>query len=168
MARKHLAAIGLGVALLASPRVHTPPARQQERGPDSLELFKRETDPVRKAKLLPHLGEQQLDEIERLTDTGDFVNSGKLLEEYRDEVKNTFKDLKATGVDPEKKPNGFKELQIHLRRALKEIDDVIRKVPEGPRVPFQVARQDVVQVNKELIDLLFPTHPDKPPKKHQE
>jgi hypothetical protein len=68
-------------------------------------------------------------------------------------------------VDAERKPNGFKELEIHLRKALPQIDEVIRKIPEGPRVPFQVARRDVVAVDRELIDMLFPRHPAKGVKK---
>jgi hypothetical protein len=99
--------------------------------------------------------------MERLADAGEFIKSGALLEVYRDEVKSTFDALKATGLDAERKPGGFKELEIHLRKALKQIDDLVRKVPDGPRVPFQVARQDVIKVNRELIDLLFPRKPDK-------
>ncbi len=156
-------------ATFFAPCLTAPAQTPQDRTAAYLELYKKESDPVRRAKLLPHLGEAQLDEVERLADAGDYIESGKKLEEYRDEVKGTFQGLKATGVDAERRPSGFKELQIHLRKALAEIDGVIRKIPEGPRVPFQLARQDVVQVNAELINMLFPRQPGKRPKeKHEE
>jgi hypothetical protein len=164
MWRRRLYPFGLAV-LLTAPSLLAGAQTAQDRLTGNLDLFKRETDPVRRAKVFPRLGGAQIDEMQRLADAGDFVRSGALLEEYRDEVKSTFDALKATGVDAERKPGGFKELEIHLRKALKQIDDLVRRVPDGPRVPFQVARQDVIKVNRELIDLLFPRQPDKKPGK---
>jgi hypothetical protein len=152
--------------LLTSPFSALSAQAPQDRLAVPLDLYKREPDPVRRAKLFPRVGTGQLDEMERLADAGDYVKSGEMLEEYRNEVKSTFEALKATGVNAERKPAGFKELEIHLRRALKQIDDLVRRVPDGPRVPFQLARQDVIKVNRELIDLLFPRQPDT--KKNQE
>lgn len=163
MGRRLFISLWLALGFFAVPcarALQTP----QDRIAGSLELFNRETDPVRKAKQLPRLGQAQLEEIQRLADAGSYVDSGKLLETYRDEVKSTFQGLQATGVNAEKKPGGFKELQIHLRKALNQIDDVIRKVPAGPREPFQLARQDIGQINRQLIELLFPRQPGKTPK----
>jgi hypothetical protein len=159
--RQLILVILAGFLISSSLTLHAQTAQDRLAGP--LDLYKRETDPVRRAKIFPRLGAAQLDEMQRLVETGDYMKSGEMLEEYRDEVKSTFETLKATGVDAERKPGGFKELEIHLRKALKLIDDLVRRVPDGPRVPFQMARQDVIKVNRELIDLLFPRQPDKKP-----
>jgi hypothetical protein len=152
-------------ALLLAPSCAAVVQSPADRNAALVEAWKGETDPVRRAKLFPRLGDAQLAEIQRLANGEDFIKAGAGLEEYRDEVKATFQGLKDTGVDAERKPGGFKELQIHLRRALKQIDDIVRRAPEGPRVPLQVARQEIGQVNRELIDLLFPRQPGKGPGK---
>jgi hypothetical protein len=164
MSRRRIQFLAIAAALVA-PAALSAAQTTQDRLAYYLDLYNKESDPVRRAKIFPHLGTAQLDALERIADGGDFVKSGTLLEQYRDEVKSTFQSLKGTGMDAERKPNGFKELEIHLRKALPQIDEVIRKIPEGPRVPFQVARRDVVAVDRELIDMLFPRHPAKGVKK---
>jgi len=154
--------IVFGMALLAFALSPCSFAFQTASPPSEVfDQLKKESDPVRRAKTLTKLAGPQLDSMTRLADGGDFIHSGELLEQYRDEVKLTFDGLKESGIDAERKPSGFKELQIHLRRSLQQIDDVIRIVPEGPRVPFQSARAEIAQINRSLIEMLFPLHAGK-------
>src|SRR5574337_825180 len=74
--------------------------------------FNHETDPVRKAKALPKLGDAQFNQVRQETDAGHYAEALKIVEEYRDEVKAADAALKASGLDAERRPAGFKQLQI--------------------------------------------------------
>ena len=139
------------------------PALAQDRIAELQAQFNRENDPVRKAKVLPRLGDAQLNLVRKETDAGHYTQALKIIEEYRDEVKAAEAALKASGVDPERKPAGFKQLQIHVRKSLREIEQTVLVVPDEQRPAFEAIRQELMGIEKELIDLLFPRQPGKTP-----
>jgi hypothetical protein len=89
------------------------------------------------------------------------VGSLHTLEQYRDEIQHMAEVLKSTGVDAEKKPAGFKELQISIRENVRRIDDLILSLPVDKRPFFREVRTDLVKTQNELIDALFPRKPDR-------
>ncbi|MFZ0821461.1 MAG: hypothetical protein WAM91_15445, partial [Candidatus Acidiferrales bacterium] len=112
----------------------------QTRGPSPQDLlaqykerFVKETDPVHRAKALTKLGDAQVADFTRRATADDFEGAFVTLNAYRDEVRSVFDGLKATGNDAEKKPDGFKELQIHLRKTLWELDRAASLVPTERR-----------------------------------
>ena len=121
--------------------------------------YQHETDPVRKARALAKFGGDQIELARKQLKSGDDVGSLHTLEQYRDEVRETVDALKATGVDAEKKPAGFKELQISLRVMVRHIDDLIFTLPVDKRPFFREVRTDLVTAQNELIDALFPRKP---------
>src|SRR5258706_3374892 len=148
------AALALFAPLAAQDRLTVEQAR-----------YDQETDPVRKARALAKLGDEQIDEARKQLKNGDEVASLHTLELYRDEVRHIAELLKATGVDPEKKPAGFKELQISLRETVRHIDDLILTLPVDKRPFFREVRTDLVNTQNELIDALFPRQLDRNSKK---
>ena len=137
----------------------------QDRMAAELARYDQETDPVRKARALTKLGDDQIDEARKQLKAGDDVASLHTLEQYRDEIRHTAEALKATGLDAEKKPAGFKELQISLRESVRRVDDLILSLPVDKRPFFRDVRTDLVKTQNELIDALFPRQPDRNPKK---
>jgi len=127
----------------------------------------RENDPVRKVKILTKLGDAQFALMRKETDEGNYEQALRTLTEYRDEVRTAQTALKATGADAERKPGGFKQLQIHVRKGLREIDQTILAMPDGQRPPFDTVRRDLLLIDKELIDMLFPRQPGKNPEKEK-
>ena len=87
------------------------------------------------------------------------------LEHYRDEVEISVKALSATGVNAEKHPAGFKELQISLRQTLRRVDDLINSLPYDKRPWFQAVRSDLAKSQATLMDQLFPDGGNKGPKR---
>ncbi|HJY86170.1 MAG TPA: hypothetical protein VKE24_04960 [Candidatus Acidoferrales bacterium] len=123
--------------------------------------FQRENDAIRKVKILSKLGDAQFDRLHRETDEGKFAEALQTIAEYRDEVRTAEAALKASGADPERKPGGFKQLQIHLRKGLREISQTILLVPVEQRERFEAISSELAHINRELIDLLFPRQPGK-------
>ena len=137
------------------------PLAAQDRLATELARYEQEADPVRKARALAKLGDDQIDEARRQLKAGDDVASLHTLEQYRDEIQHTAEALKATGFDAEKKPAGFKELQISLRESVRRIDDLVLSLPVDKRPFFRGVRTDLVKTQNELIDALFPRQPER-------
>ena len=118
--------------------------------------FERSSDPVRKAKALAKLGRLEIQQVREDAQAGKAAQALSQLEEYRNQVRNAHEALKATGVDAEKRYAGFKQLQISVREALRQLDDIIFAVPVDQRAPFRVVREDLDGINAQLMHALFP------------
>jgi hypothetical protein len=122
--------------------------------------FSHETDPVRKAKLLVPLGEAEFRDILRDTDSDNFGEALTIFQQYRDEAQTCQKALEGKEPDPEKHPNGFKQLQISLRQSLRRLSDIIVELPADEQKPFLDVRRDLEQIDRQLIHELFPRRPE--------
>ncbi len=74
---------------------------------------------------------------------------------YRNEVRTTFDALKANRSDAERKPEGFKELEIHLRRTLWQIDRTLPAVPIEHRELCRKSHDDLGRIHTELNSHAF-------------
>jgi len=148
------------IALIATLALCAPLAAQ-DRLAEDLAKYQHETDPVRKSRALAKLGDEQVDLAKRQLRADDEVASLHTLEQYRDEVHDMVSVLRGTGVDAERKPGGFKELQISLRETIRRIDDLILTLNVDKRPFFRAVRNDLFMDQNELIDELFPRKPDR-------
>jgi len=139
----------------------------QDRLAEELARYQHEPDPVRKSRVLVRLGDEQVDLARRQLKAEEDVASLHTLEQYRDEVHETIAALNGMGVDAEKKPAGFKELQISLRETIRRIDELIFTLNADKRPFFREVRNDLFTDQNKLIDELFPRKPDKTPAKQQ-
>ncbi len=142
-------------SLLAQTRGPSP----QDRLAEYKERFDRETDPVHKAKALGKLGDAQIADFTRRIAGNDIDGAFLTLTAYRDEVRSVFDGLKATGNDAERKPDGFKELQIHLRKKIWELERAASLVPTERRAEFHDIHEELSRIQSDLIHLLFPREP---------
>jgi hypothetical protein len=137
------------------------PLSGQDRLAENLAKYQHETDPVRKARALVKLGDDQVDLAKKQLKAEDEVASLHTLEQYRDEVHEMVAALNGMGVDAERKPAGFKELQISLRETIRRIDDLVLTLSVDKRPFFRVVRNDLFTDQNQLIDELFPRKPDR-------
>jgi hypothetical protein len=127
------------------------------------EKFDKETDGVRKAKLMQKLGDAQFAKEREATRTGDFVTAGVVMERYRDNIRAALELLKKTRPQAEKHPNGYKQLESETAEGLREVRDVILAMPEPLRPPMLIVQNDLNEMNTELLKLLFPRRPGEQP-----
>jgi chorismate mutase len=118
-------------------------------------------DPVRDAKNVVRQGELQLAQMRQEIRNENYDAALLALQEYRDAVKSAHAELKESGRDAEKKPSGFKDLQIHIRRSIPRLEQSILSVPVEQREPFEAIRKELDKIDRELIDALFPRQPSK-------
>lgn len=127
------------------------------------ERFDKETDGVHKAKLLAKLGDAQFVQERAASKGNDFLTAGLVLEKYRDNVRAALDALKKTHPQAEKHPGGYKELEFHVGLGLREVRDVILAMPEPYRPPMQIVEKDLLDMDMELLKLLFPRRPGEQP-----
>lgn len=144
--------LSLVVVCAGMARAQQPQDRMQE----YKDKYEKETDPVRKAKALGNYGDAQIQHFVREAAAENFDAASALLTAYRNEVRTVFDALKATGNDAEKKSDGFKELEYHLRKTLWQIDRTLPSIPFDRREALQEIHDELGRIHTELIHLLFP------------
>jgi len=137
------------------------PLAAQDRLAEDLAKYQHEGDPVHRARDLAKLGDEQIDLARRQLRADQEVDSLHTLEQYRDEVRETVTALNGMGVDAERRPAGFKELQISLRETIRRIDDLILTLNVDKRPFFREVRNDLFMNQNQLIDKLFPRRPER-------
>jgi hypothetical protein len=145
------ASLGLAL-LLAAPTAQSQLDKLRAR-------YEKETDPVRRGKLMPKLGAAEFDEIRRAARAHDFARALEVFGQYRDQAEEAHKALDARGVDPEKKPGGYKELQISLREALRQSNEIFLLIPPNWHQGFNDVLLELDSLNRRLIFQLFPRQP---------
>jgi succinate dehydrogenase flavin-adding protein (antitoxin of CptAB toxin-antitoxin module) len=124
--------------------------------------FDHEKNPVHRAKLLEKLGDAEFDEARRAFKANDLSTVDTVLEKYRDNVRVALEGLKKKRTDAERDSNGYRQLEIHVRRGIREADEIILRVPEEYQPPLQIVRRDLDSMDKELIRMLFHYRDEQP------
>ena len=150
---------GASLQIIMSAMVAVGIARAATEDVKSLQTrFDRETNSVHKAKLLEKLGDAQLDVTRRASQANDYKTIGLVMEKYRDNARAAVDALKKDHPDAERHTSGFKQLQIHVHKSLREVDEVLVVAPDEYRPPLEIVRRDLAAIDDELLELLFPRH----------
>lgn len=136
---------------------------QQDRIAQLRGRFDKESDPVRKAKLMVPLGTAEFDRIEKQIADNDLNGALAGSREYEGQASACEKALDARGVSPEKHPSGYKELQLSVRESLRRLDNVMVNLARDDQKPFQEIRKSLDDLDRDLIKELFPKQPGAPP-----
>ncbi len=154
---------GTGAHAIVTTLLIWMPAPQSHPG-ELRERYTHEGDPVRRARLMPKLQSEEFSDLRKQADAGDYPQALITLGDFRDQVRTTQQELDGMGVNAEKKPSGFKELQIAVRKSLRDLDEIALTIPVDWQTPFRDLREELDQINKHLILELFPRQPGHPPK----
>jgi len=134
--------------------------------------FDAETDSVRKVKIIVKLGDAQFEAARHAEKEGDNNTAGFTMEKYRDNVRAALEALKKQHPDAEKQSNGFRQLEFHARKGIREVEEMLLVAPSDYKPPLEIVRTDLLAMENELIKLLFPRRPaekhaDTPPPEKQ-
>jgi hypothetical protein len=132
------------------------PARAGETLERLREQFHGERDPVQRAKLFSKLGAALLAEMKKQEAEKQYERVLPLFLEYRDSAAAATSGLTATGIDAEKHPAGFRELEMHMRKSLHQVNDIVFGMPLEDREPLRKAQQEIEDLDNRLVKSLFP------------
>lgn len=126
--------------------------------------FDGETNGVHKAKMLQKLGDAEFEEADRAEKSGDYTTVDLIMEKYRDNVRAASGAIEKENPDGERHPNGYKQLEMHVQKGLRQIDELLLIAPPEFKPPLQLVRKDLLSLDDKLLRSLFPRrHENKPP-----
>jgi hypothetical protein len=125
--------------------------------------FDSETSGVHKAKMLQKLGDAEFEEANRAEKSGDYSTVGLIMEKYRDNARAASQVLEKENPDGERHPGGYKQLEMHVQKGLREVDEILIIAPEEYKPPLQLVRKDLLSLDDELLRFLFPRRHEKKP-----
>jgi hypothetical protein len=123
--------------------------------------FDVENNSVRKAKLLQKLGDEQFAETRLASQANDYKTVGLIMEKYRDNARVVIDALKKEHPDAERQMGGYKQLQIHIHRGIRELNELLVLAPLEYRPPLELVHQDLVSMDDDLLLRLFPPRREK-------
>jgi hypothetical protein len=129
---------------------------------DLQERFDKESHAVGKTKALDKLVDAEFEEIRKTSAAGDFVTAGLIFEKYRDNVRACLELLKKQEPDADKHANEYRRLEMQVRRGIREIEDTLVTAPPDVRPPLELVHKDILDMDDELIHLLFPKRTPEP------
>lgn len=146
------------------------PAVAQESVAELQARFDREGNSIKKAKLLVRLGDAQFEESRRAGQAGDNNAVDASMEKFRDNVRAALEALKKQHPDAEKHSNGYRQMEMEVKHGIREVEDSMLAASAPYKPPLQIVRQDLINMDEEMIRLLFPHRPadSKPPDTPQE
>ena len=132
--------------------------------------FDRESNSIKKAKLLVKLGDTQFEVSRRAGREGDNNTVDATMEKFRDNVRAALEALKKQHPDAERHSNGYRQMEMQVKQGIREVEDSMLAAAAPYKPPLQIVHQDLIAMDEELIQLLFPHRPAdaKPPAPPQE
>lgn len=118
--------------------------------------FDKETHAANKVKALDRLAEGQFEAGRKAGNSGDYITVGLTLEKYRDNVSAAFQLLKKQEPDADRHSGGYRQLELQVRKGIREVEETLITSPLALRPPLQIVRKDLLDMDNELIRLLFP------------
>jgi hypothetical protein len=129
--------------------------KRLERLQKEKDKLSRLTDPVDRTKTSIAISEILLSLASEAVKTGEPEMLGKRLNEYIDTIRDAQETMMKTGRDAHRKPKGFKDLEIALRRQIRLLDDLGRSVSYDQRDPVEKAKTQASDLREELLKALF-------------
>src|SRR5215813_10522579 len=142
--RKHALVLFAALLLLHSPANAQRPSELQAR-------FDHEPSSVRKAKIFEHLGDQQFADARRASQAGEYKAVAEIMEVYRNNARASFEALKKEHPNAERQLSGYKQLQIHIHKGIREVDESLLVSPAELQPPLTLVRRDLASMDDELL-----------------
>ena len=146
----------LPLASARSPLVKSAPDKAKSTS-DLQGRFDHESNSVHKAKLFEKLSDEQLAEVRRLAQASDYNTIGTIMEKYRDNARAAVDALKKEHPNADHQLNGYKQLQIHIRRAIRDLKETVLLAPDEFKPPLHIVEHDLSLLDDELLQSLFPS-----------
>src|SRR5215471_17732020 len=108
--------------------------------------LKRATDPIDYSKTDIKISEILLSLTSDAAKNGDLETMQQRLTEYTSTIQDAHETLMKTGRDARKKPHGFKDLEISLRRQINQLKDIGGALTVDEREPVDKARNEATRI----------------------
>jgi hypothetical protein len=129
--------------------------KQLERLQKEKSNLTRQTDPVGRTKTEIKISEALLNLISDAVQAGDMELMQKYIAEYLAAIQDAHQTMMKTGRDAHRKPGGFKDLEIALRRHVRQLVDIGKALTFDEREPLDKAKDEAIDIRDDLLKALF-------------
>jgi hypothetical protein len=110
-----------------------------------------ENDLIRKARYAVRAAELQLEAGRKKYKDGYPEDGQKLVEDLLALVEQAYDWLGDTGRDPRKRPAGFKDTEIKLRKMVKALEELRLSMPADERPPLEKVQKRLREIGEDLL-----------------
>lgn len=143
------------VGILLAAVLSVPLAAASDTLQELRDKLARERDADDRAKITVEIGEALLGQIAEALKKPDLEAGRTLLDEYVKTMRQAYEDLEASGRDARRKPKGFKDLEIHLRRSHKDLDELGHLLSFDELEPLRKAMEEIEDIREKLLENLM-------------
>jgi len=126
--------------------------------------FDKETHAGSKIKMLEKLTDAQFETERKAIGANDLITVGLTLEKYRDNVRACLELLRKQDPDADRHSGGYRQLELQMRRGIREVEDTMQVAPPEVQPPLAIVHKDLLDMDDEMIRLLFPKRTPEPQK----
>lgn len=114
-----------------------------------------QTDPVGRTKTQIKVSEILLMLVSDAVQSGEIEAMEKRLGEYMAAIQDAHQTMTKTGRDAHRRPGGFKDLEIALRRQVRQLEDIGKGLTFDQRDAVDKARDQAADLRDDLLRALF-------------
>ena len=144
------------LAILGQPLAHAMPGRKNDKEQKLIARIDQETNPGKKARLQLQLAKLKLGEADQAYRSGIFADGKALLNQYLDEVRNSWATLQGAGSDMRKHMGALKALEISLRENDRFFEDLRHRVPYPESDFVKEIEKESSEVHNQVLEAMFP------------
>ena len=119
-------------------------------------LLEQSTKPVDRAKAYVELSDILIRYVHSNIPRTDADATREWLEQYQDAILSARQTMLASGRDAQRHPEGYRELEIILRRHIRWLSDWRIGLVDEERTPVEDTMKTATAVRGEMLQLLFP------------
>ena len=138
------------------------PASRADKVTELQTHFDKEPHATTKIRILEKLADAQFEAASKADKQGEYSTVGLTFEKYRDNIRTAFDLLRKQEPDAERHAGGYRQLELQARKGIREVQQTIIIVSPEMRPPLEIVQKDLLALDDELIQLLFPKHSKEP------
>lgn len=120
------------------------------------EKLEKESDLIDRAKIGIKISDLLLENVADSVKAGNFDQMQEHLSAYTATIEGAHQSLVSSGRNAGKKSEGFKDLEIAIRRQVRKFDDYARMLTTDRREPVEQAKKLATGIRDKLLKALFP------------
>lgn len=152
-----VACLGLGESPLQSVPVQSQPKedKREKQLESERKKLDRTKDPAARTESLVKISEITLTYVTETAKASDFSAMELYLGQYRKAMSDARDTMMSSGLDPYKKPKGYKTVELAVRKHLRTLEDTARILGLEQRKPVEETIDTVSKIRDEFLRALF-------------
>lgn len=123
---------------------------------EARDILQQATKPVERAKAYVQLSDILIRYVHSMMPRNDAEATREWLDQYQDAILSARETMLASGRDAQRHPEGYRELEISLRRHIRWLNDWRIGLVDQERTSIEDTMKTATAIRGEMLQLLFP------------